>query len=248
MREMLDAAIVKGFNSVGFSSHTSVFASGKRDIAAYRNEIKLLREEYEGRIKVYAGLEVDIYQLCDTSELDYTIGSVHFVRPDGRLHGVDSSMEKAENTINEYYGGDGLKYARDYYAAMCTLADFGSFDIIGHFDLVTKYSERKTLFDENSPDYRRYALEAVDALAGKIPLFEVNTGAIGRGYRTSPYPAPFILDALNEKGFNAVITTDCHNREYLDTGIDDARALLKAHGFDEVYALTESGFKGEKII
>ena len=38
---------------------------------------------------------------------------------------------------------------------------------------------------------------ALTALAGRIPLFEVNTGAIARGYRTTPYPDPFLLGQLS---------------------------------------------------
>ena len=61
-------------------------------------------------------------------------------------------------------------------------------DIVGHFDLLTKFNERRCFFDEESPAYRRAALRAMEALVAAGKIFEVNTGAISRGYRSTPYP------------------------------------------------------------
>ena len=99
------------------------------------------------------------------------------------------------------------------------------------------------LFDMEDPAYLRAGLEAIDALTGKIPFFEVNTGAISRGYRTAPYPAPAFLRAFRERGFGAVITSDCHNAQFLDCGFADAVQLLRSCGFKERYILTKDGFK-----
>jgi len=87
----------------------------------------------------------------------------------------------------------------------------------------------------------------MDALRGKIPLFEVNTGAISRGYRTTPYPDAFLLDALRDMGFGAVITSDCHDRRDLSCFYGEAEELLKAHGFRELWVLTDKGFVPTKL-
>ena len=85
------------------------------------------------------------------------------------------------------------------------------------------------------------AIEAAEALAGKIPFFEVNTGAISRGYRTTPYPAPFLLKELHRLGYGAVISSDCHDKRALDCWYPEAAGLLLAHGFREIYVLTAPG-------
>ena len=87
-----------------------------------------------------------------------------------------------------------------------------------------------------------YALGAMEALRGKIPFFEVNTGAISRGYRTAPYPAVPLLKAFREMGFGAVITSDCHDGRNLDCHFNESAELLKACGFQEKFVLTEEGF------
>ena len=101
--------------------------------------------------------------------------------------------------------------------------------------------------DEREKEYRFAAIAALEALKGKIPYFEVNTGAIARGYRKSPYPAPFLLDELKRLGFDAIISSDCHDAKFIDCGFDDAEQLLKAHGFNEIYVLKNGGFTATPI-
>ncbi len=242
------AAIDKSFESLGFSGHSYMFFSKGRSMTIertelYKKEIASLKKKYEDRIKLFCGLEFDMYSIVDLSGYDYIIGSVHYLMSNGEFVGMDlRNPDDIRNIINKYFGGDGLAYAKKYYSTLAMLPRYGKFDIIGHFDLVTKHSEREMLFDTESKEYKSAAIEAAEALVGKIPLFEVNTGAIARGYRTTPYPDPFILKELRRLGFGAIISSDCHNKNYLDCGFDDAAELLRSCGFKERYILTDSGF------
>jgi len=139
-------------------------------------------------------------------------------------------------------GGSGTAFARRYYEELADLPRYGNFDIIGHFDIITKNLETIPYFDENAPEYLEAAFEAMRALQGKIPLFEANTGAIARGYRTVPYPTAPLLKELARLGFGAVITSDCHDGRKLDCCFEEARQLLAVCGFKEQYILTENGF------
>ena len=98
------------------------------------------------------------------------------------------------------------------------------------------------MFDTTDPAYREAAVKAAEALVGKVKYFEINTGAIARGYRTMPYPDPFILKEMKRLGFCAVISSDCHDRNFLDCAYDEAARLLKEAGFTEHYVLKEEGF------
>ena len=81
----------------------------------------------------------------------------------------------------------------------------------------------------------------------KIDVFEINTGAIARGYRTTPYPSDFILKEMKNADCKIIISSDCHDKNFLTNYFDESLLLLKACGFSEVYTLTKSGFKGHKI-
>ena len=242
--EMLQAAISLGFDSLGFSEHStsrSPATPTAERLAAYRREIRTLAEKYAGQIDVFCGLEFDTE--CPTPAIgyDYLIGSMHYVYRDGERFPVDGRCEHFARAVEHY--GSGLAFAKAYFEALCTLPDFGNFDIVGHFDLVSKNVERSALLDPEDPAYIKAGITAIDALTGRIPFFEVNTGAIARGYRTAPYPAPAFLRAFRERGFGAVISSDCHDAAFLDCGFSDAVELLKAHGFTERYILTRDGFR-----
>lgn len=244
--EMVITAIEKGFDSIGFSMHLymsfSDYLSGA-DSEGYKKEVNRLKKEYADNIKIYLGLEFEYFSKPEFDGYDYLIGSVHYLPGAEKPIGIDRSQEDVKNVIDTYFGGDGMKYAKEYYRLLATLPERGKFDIIGHFDLITKHSDNVKFFDEESKEYKNAAIEAAEALVGKIPFFEVNTGAIARGYRKSPYPSDFILKELKRLGYGAIISSDCHNKVFLDCAFYEATELLKSCGFNERYILTDNGFK-----
>lgn len=242
--EVLRAALALGFDSIGFSEHStsrSPASPSVERLGEYRREIRRLAQKYEGQIDVFCGLEFDTECPTPAVGYDYLIGSMHYVYRDGERFPVDGRNEHFERAAAHY--GSALAFAKAYFEALCTLPDFGKFDIIGHFDLVSKNVECSTLLDPEDPAYIKAGLAAIDALAGKIPFFEVNTGAIARGYRTAPYPAPVFLRAMRERGFKAIISSDCHDARFLNCHFEEAIALLESCGFTERYVLKKTGFE-----
>ena len=250
--EMIEAALARGFGGIGFSGHSYMFYSPSHSMSLegteeYKKEITALKEKYKDRIDVFLGLEFDAYSVVDLSGYDYLIGSFHYLKIGDEYVGFDRSADEVARIINVYFGGDGMAFAKECYRQFATLPELGSFDILGHFDIITKNIEKQKFFDTDSKEYLSAAFEALDAMRGKIPLFEVNTGAISRGYRSSPYPMKNILKQMKEWGFGAIISSDCHDSKYLDCAFDDARELLLECGFSEKYILTPSGFSAVEL-
>ncbi len=251
-REMVEAAIQKGFDSLGFSGHSymsfsSVPSMHPENEKAYIREIHELKKEYADRLKIFCGIEYEMYSDLDISGYDYAIGSVHYLKLDGQFVGMDRSQREVADVIRTYFKDDGMAYAKRYYETLAQLPKHGRFDIIGHFDLLSKHSENITFFEEDSKEYMGYAVEAAKALVGEIPFFEVNTGAIARGYRTTPYPSIPITKELKRLGFLPVISSDCHDANQLDVGFAQSAELLKYCGFDYRFVLTEDGFQAVKL-
>lgn len=247
LTEMIETAIEKGFSSLGFSGHSynsfSKYGMSPENTEKYKKEIADLKQKYEGRIDLFFGLEAEMLSDSDFTGYEYVIGSTHYLKIGDEIVGFDRTAEEMLAIIDKYFDGSGLAFAKCYYEHLATLHNYGKFDIIGHFDLICKHNETRHYIDESSKEYREYAFSAIEALRGKIPFFEVNTGCIPRGYRQAPYPAPFILKELKRQGFGAVISSDCHDRRYLDYGFSDAERLLLECGFTEKYILTKDGFK-----
>ena len=245
--EMINAAISKGFGSIGFSGHSYTEYSAEYTMSVdgtkeFQKEIKRLKEKYKGKIDVFLGLEADMYSDFDLSEYDYSIGALHCLEIDGNYVGFDRSADVVKDIIETHFGGDGMAFAKKYYSELSSLPTYGNFDVIAHFDIITKNIEKVNFFNTESEEYLKYAFDALDSMRGKIPLFEVNTGAISRGYRKAPYPMKNIMRQMKEWGFGAIISSDCHNAEYLDCAFPEARELLLECGFKEKYILTPSGF------
>lgn len=244
--EVVLEAIKKGFGGIGFSSHCYMtyadYCMTRESEVEYKKTVNALKAKYAGQIDVFLGLEYDPAYQGQPEGYDYLIGSIHGLRFDGVDYEFDGDPAEFEGMINGHFGGDGLAFAKAYFRQLAQLPDFAPIDIIGHFDICTKHKNSRHFFDTDCKEYRDAALEAVEALTGRVKLFEVNTGAVARGLRTTPYPQDFIIKALREKGFGAVITSDCHYKEKMDFHFAEAAELLKRCGYKEKYILTKDGF------
>ncbi|MCF0248225.1 MAG: histidinol-phosphatase HisJ family protein, partial [Synergistes sp.] len=204
--EMVAAALALGVESLGFSGHSPLPGEpgnwANMDVAAYRKEILRLREKYAGRIEILLGIEQDADSPASQYQWDYIIHSVHGIRVGGEIIWMDESPDVTESAVRRHFGGKAEALAEAYYRRIAEKAleyadAEGSFvRIVGHLDLLTKYSERQKLFDEENSRYKKAAFEAIEALSGRGLIFEINTGPVARGYRTTPYPSAMLLREL----------------------------------------------------
>ncbi len=229
--EYVEEALKRGMTSLGFSVHAYTpfdesFCIQKNAMKDYITAIRRLKDAYRGKLRILCGAEVDGYGKRPDEALDYIIGSLHYVRKNGRYYPVDESLEALNNAINEAWEGDALAFAEDYYREV-TRIEALSPDIIGHIDLLTKFNEQKTLFDETDKRYLAAAKGAIDALLPLGVPFEVNTGAIFRGYRQTPYPAEELLAYILSKGGKVLLSSDAHHASGLMYCFDEWEEKLK---------------------
>ena len=196
--EIVLAAIDKGFASIGFSGHGYTpfdLRYCMKDTEGYIADIERLKVKYDGKITVLLGIEEDAFAPVDRKRFDYIIGSSHYYCIDGKYYPIDSSYDYFKKCL-EAFEYDVVRMAEVYYGSFYEYIKERKPDIIGHFDLITKFDELdRSLFLENA-QYRAvaesFALKAVDSGC----LFEVNTGAITRGLRSTPYPSEHLLHVL----------------------------------------------------
>ena len=99
-------------------------------------------------------------------------------------------------------------------------------NIIGHLDLITKFNKDYNLFDETHPRYVNAYQKAVDKLIKYNIPFEINSGAISRGYQDKPYPAKQIADYIKQKGGKLILSSDSHSKENVAFEYDKWKYLL----------------------
>lgn len=219
--ELVERAIELGMTALGFSGHEysvhdTDFCMSKEGTQAYIHDVLKLREKYKDKLTIYLGIERDLFGEIDEFPYDYVIGSLHYVEKDGVLMAVDYTPETMKANVEKHFGGNYRAYVERYYESLGDVVEKTHADIIGHFDLITKFNEGNRYFDEESDWYKEAALSALHKVVEHKPIFEINTGAMARGYRTRPYPAHFILEEINRLGCPVIVTSDCHNKMNLN--------------------------------
>lgn len=229
VEEMILGAIDRGFETLGFSSHAMFpafenYTLGPKAAPEYVAEVRRLAERYRGRIRVLAALEADYLPGVTEPDraryaplgLDYLIGSLHWVEGVA----VDHTPEILADGIREVFGGSARRLIVRYHERLREMVTACDFDILGHADLYRKYNERHPFFDEGEAWYRAELEKSADVIAASGKLVEVNTGAIGRGWRSDAYPSNEFRALLRERGVRFVLDSDAHSVGSLDAGFD----------------------------
>ncbi len=70
----------------------------------------------------------------------------------------------------------------------------------------------------------------------------INTGAMSRRYRTSPYPSAELLRHLNQIGGKICISSDAHSASGITLGFDMCEELAHSCGFTVLWEFDGEGF------
>ena len=251
--EHVRAAIELGFSTIGFSSHSPTSVKGDEGCMtldttkAYKSEILRLKEKYSDKIEITLGIEQDSFTTEKNDGYEYIIGSVHHICVGGEFLAVDWSYERLCDGADRIFGGDFMKLTEAYYSELSTVVKKTNCDIIGHFDVVTKYNDEFRYIDESAYEYQKMTLLAVDELLKTDAVFEVNTGGMARGRKTIPYLPPVVVKRIAEKGGRFILGSDAHRVEHLGFGFFDACEYLNSLGAHELCIWQNGGFKSVKI-
>ena len=251
-REIVITALEKNLRHLGFSGHSfnptdTDFCMSLENTEKYKAEVMSLKSEFKDKINIYLGIEQDFYSSEPTDDYEFVIGSVHSVFKGGEYLSVDESEKAALNNISSHYGGNAYKYCEDYYKNVAEIYKKTHCGIVGHFDLITKFNECGKMFDESDKRYISAYKSALSELLKEDVIFEINSGAVSRGYRFSPYPSLSILRDIFIGGGKITLSSDSHDKSTVDFGFYESIEYAKSCGFKEVYYLTPDGFKAQKI-
>lgn len=245
---MVLAAIEKDFEALGFSGHSYTYfdesyCMSKEGVKKYQKEIQRLKEAYGDKIAIYCGVEQDFYSQEPISDFEYAIGSVHYIKKDGQFLPVDEGADITKKNIQEVFGGDPYAYAKAYFETVADVLKKTKADIIGHFDLLTKFNENSVFFDTRDEKYRGYGISAIEALIPYDKPFEINTGAIYRGLRSEAYPSIDFLEEIKRRGGKILLSSDSHDGNSLGYYFHEIVKLALEIGFQSALVWTPRGFE-----
>ena len=238
MSDMVQQAVACGMKHLGFSPHSPLTFEtscnmSRADVRDYLTELEDLREQYRGRIMLYAGMEIDYVdefgpadRYYKTLPLDYRIGSVHFIRSmvnPAEYVDIDGRFERFKAKMHQYFNDDIEAVVRSFYAQSLKMVEAGGFDIIGHFD---KIGHNAALFHEGideEPWYDKLVLNLFEAIMDHHYIVEINTKAFARDGRL--FPAMKYMGMLKRYNAPVLINSD---PLLINAGREEARKLFAA--------------------
>lgn len=246
-RDYVKEAIDRGFTALGFSSHAPIKEDSEwtmkdEDIQDYLSTINSLKEEFRDRITIYTGMEIDYYPDENRFDkfkcccLDYSIGSVHMVKPEGSevYYSVDESASLFESVLTNVFKT--MKdFTRAYYSAVRGMIHQGGFTILGHIDLIRKFNMDNRFFSEQEPWYISEVIETLDLLKGRNIIVEMNTGAMSRGVQDRPYPSEWILRECLKRNIKICLNSDAHAPENIDYYFNESLEIIKRSGYKRLH-------------
>ena len=250
--ERAQAALNAGLTGLGFSAHSTLpyendWCLTDDTLPAYLAEVARVRDAFRDRLAIYSGLELDGISAQNTDGFDYVIGSLHHITVAGEYPSIDYTAPITRDALDQYFHGDARAMTAAYFAQYEAMANDPRIHIVGHFDLITKFSQTDGLFDPHDPFLLSCAIKAMEPLVSAGKIFEVNTGAMARGLRSEPYPSIPLLRRLCDMGGKVTVTSDAHSPDVVTHAFRDMEQLLKDIGFREVWTYDGTGFVPSEI-
>ena len=228
VEQYVQKAIEQGIDIYGFSDHAPMDFDPKYrmsfdEIKTYREWVMQAQAKYSDQIQLLFGYEVDYLpshmdkRILD-ADVDYLIGSVHFINE----WGFDNP-----EFIGQYQNEDIDLIWQKYFDLIEQMADSRLFDIVGHIDLIKvfKYMPNRDILE--------IAMPALNAIKAADMVLEINVA----GYRKpckEPYPSPELLQAAFKLDIPITFSSDAHKPEQVGLFRAEAEALAKKIGYKEV--------------
>lgn len=249
-------AVTHGFTAYGISSHAPLafhtrWTMDMEDTDAYLAEAFALKEKYAGIIEIYVGMEIDYYN--DESNpasdffkglsLDYSIGSIHFVK---ELMETDGDSKNFKENLGKFYDGDLNHLVDDYFEASMRMVELGGFDILGHCDKLALNAEFCSQGYSSAERFRGKVRDLLTFAAERDVLVEINT----KKYATDGlfFPDVNYFPLLKDLKIRLVVNSDAHYPDKINSGRPEAFSALKSAGIKSVWELHNNMWAETRIL
>ena len=247
---MVEFAVAHGFTALGFTGHCPLPFENTfsiTDYEGYCHDIRTLKEEYSGRIKILLGLEMDYVPgmlenftpLIDQGGLDYIIGRVHLIPANNAPQGEEDlwfidgpKWERYDEGLNRLFCGDIKRGVRAYFHNENAMLEKNRPTIVGHPDKIVMHN-RDRYFTEDEPWYRDFALETIHLIHDLGLICEINTRGIYKGRHADYYPGKWLIQEMKQLRIPVIVSTDAHATEDL-LRTEGAYEYLAAISYPEV--------------
>jgi len=233
--QLCDSALALGIAEVCPTEHADFVPEdegfGFYDPDGHLAALDRVRERYDGRLTVRAGVEIGeahrypehVAPLTGRYPFDFVIGSLHWVGPECVM-------------TPEYFDGKTSEQAYGaYFDELLALVRSGDFDVVGHLDVPKRYAaDEPGGFNAECHEERIRAVLRTCVERG-IGI-EINTGTARRPVGV-PSPGIEVLRWYRELGGEILtVGSDGHRPQHVGYRLDHALELASAAGFSHLTA------------
>ena len=230
----LEAAEAAGIAELGVSEHIHRFTESLEiwDHPFWRENARDDMGEYVEFARsagLRAGIEMDwiagsedkIANVLDRHDLDYVVGSVHFIRDKA----VDDGAYDVWAEIN-----DPDKVWALYFETFAEAIQTGMYDICAHPDLVKVWGEGRP---QPRRDLRFHYEPLIEAIAETGVAVEVSTAGLRKPVGEL-YPADAFAEMCVDAGAVFALSSDAHEPAHVGYGYERAVAAMRRWGVTEL--------------
>lgn len=232
MEKMVVTSIEKGLKVICFTDHIDYDYPDKDfifefDLDQYAMKIAELQEKYQGQIKINKGVEIGVQphlssryeKLMQEHSFDFIICSMH-------------TTDKKDLHFGDLFRGRTIEEAYQLYydELLYCIKDFKEFNVLGHLDLVKRY----TIGQEPDNDFHDVISAIFKEIIPAGKGIELNTSGVRSGL-PSGMPSQDILKLYLESGGEIItLGSDAHFEADLGFEFQKSLKLLKTIGFKYV--------------
>ncbi len=253
----VEKALKLGLNALGFSSHAPVSFENNYSLPMdklddYCSEIKSLKEQYKDQIDLFLALEADFIPnktfdfafLKDKCQLDYIIGSIHFVaHPSSEeLWFIDGGNQDTwDQGLTKVFKQDIRAGVSAFYHQTNRMILEQKPQILGHFDKI-KMHNKDRFFSQNDVWYQNLIQESLQVIKESAAVLEINTRGLYKGRSNELFPGIPVLKKAIAMGIPLMLNTDAHHPDELLGHYPEAIKMLEQAGIRELWHYSEKGW------
>ncbi|QFR50099.1 histidinol-phosphatase [Sulfurimonas lithotrophica] len=227
IEEYIEQAITNKTKYYGFSDHAPMKFDPKyrmdfSDMEKYEHNVLNAKEKYKDKIEILLGYEVDYLdgymdERVLNSDVDYLIGSVHFIDKWG-FDNPEFIGKYEEKDIDEIW--------QKYFDSIEDMAKSKLFDIVGHLDLIKVFK-----FLPNKP-ILEIAKKALLAIKEADMVIELNASGFRKPIAEA-YPSLELLKYAYELNIPITFASDAHSPEQVGFSSQKLVEMAKSVGYKE---------------
>ena len=231
----LEAAREAGIGELGVSEHIHRFADALEIwVHPYWTEFAVddldAYCEFVGETPLRLGIEMDfipgredrIANLLDARELDYVLGSIHFLGEAGAIDHDVFDIWRHDSDADRVWGR--------YFEMLASAARSGLFDVLAHPDLIKYWGDQRP---KPKRDPRFHYEPAVEAIADAGVAVEVSTAGLRKPV-AELYPSAAFAEMCVDAGAAFSLSSDAHAPEHVGYEYEAAVETMRDWGISEV--------------